>query len=87
MAELADVLGNILDRPVIDKTKYAGTFYMRLEFAPEPIASPSTNGPDSDTSRPSLFTALQDNLGLKLESRKDVAEVIVIDHAEKPDAN
>jgi uncharacterized protein (TIGR03435 family) len=78
-AELADVLGNILDRPVIDKTEYAGTFSMRLEFAPDTIAD--------DTSRPSLFTALQDNLGLKLESRKDPAEVIVIDHAEKPDAN
>ena len=78
-AELADVLGNILDRPVIDKTEHAGTFYMRLEFKPETITD--------DTSRPSLFTALQDNLGLKLESRKDPAEVIVIDHAEKPDAN
>ena len=86
-AELADVLGNILDRPVVDKTEHPGTFYMRLEFAPDTIASPSTDGPDSDTSRPSLFTALQDNLGLKLESRKDPAEVIVIDHAEKPDAN
>ena len=78
-AEVADVLGDMLDRPVIDKTEHAGTFYMRLEFAPEPIAD--------DNSRPSLFTALQDNLGLKLESRKDPAEVIVIDHAQKPDAN
>ena len=78
-AELADVLGNILDRPVIDKTEHAGTFYMRLEFTPDTIAD--------DTARPSLFTALQDNLGLRLESRKNPADVIVIDHAEKPDAN
>ncbi len=78
-AELADVLGNILDRPVVDKTEHSGTFYMRLEFTPETLSD--------DTSRPSLFTVLQDNLGLKLESRKDPAEVIVIDHAEKPDAN
>jgi uncharacterized protein (TIGR03435 family) len=86
-AEFADVLANILDRPVIDKTGYTGTFSIRLEFTREGGADLSLDAPGPDSYRPSIFTAIQEQLGLKLESQKALADVLVIDHAEKPDAN
>jgi uncharacterized protein (TIGR03435 family) len=86
MSEFADVLGNMLDRPVVDKTGFTGTFTVRLDFNSERIFGRHDDG-DTDLSRPSIFTAIQEQLGLKLEAQRSSAEVLVIDHAEKPDAN
>jgi uncharacterized protein (TIGR03435 family) len=73
----------MLDRTVIDKTGLAGTFDVHLEWAGNPAAvTPST-----DASGPSLPIAIQEQLGLKLESAKGPVEFLVIDHAEKPSAN
>ena len=86
----------VVDRPVINKTQIAGRFDIHVDFSREgtklagvalmrPIDS---NSPDSDsTGPPSIFTALQEQLGLKLESGKGPIEVIVIDHVEKPSEN
>jgi uncharacterized protein (TIGR03435 family) len=87
MADFVFALSNVLGRPVIDKTGYTGTFSYRLEFAPERISALPGDAGTSDPSRPSIFTAVQDQLGLKLESQKGPAEVLVIDHVEKPEAN
>ncbi len=87
MAEFVFALSNVLGRPVIDKTGYTGTFSYRLEFTPERISGLPVDAGNSDPSRPSIFTAIQDQLGLKLESQKGPADVLVIDHVEKPDAN
>lgn len=74
MAMLASALQSQLSRPVIDKTGLAGEFDFRVEFAAD----------DSHLDEfPSLFTALQDQLGLKLEPAKGQVEMIVIDHAER----
>jgi uncharacterized protein (TIGR03435 family) len=83
MPEFVDVLGNMLDRPVVDKTGFPGVFTVRLDFS----ALGTANNGSSDASRPSIFTAVQEQLGLKLEARKSPAEVLAIEHAEKPDAN
>jgi uncharacterized protein (TIGR03435 family) len=81
MAWFTGVISNMLDRPVIDQTGYTGSFEVHLEFAP-------LNGDGStDSTKPSLFTALQEQLGLKLESQKGPAEVLVIDHAGKLSEN
>lgn len=71
-------LGSYLNsgRPVIERTGLTGYFDIRLEWAP----SPADDGP-------SLFTAVQDQLGLKLESTKAPFDVIVIEHAERPKEN
>jgi uncharacterized protein (TIGR03435 family) len=61
-------------RPVIDRTGLSGTFDLRLESAPGDTAEAGT----------SVFTALREQLGLKLESTKGLVEVLVIDHAERP---
>jgi bla regulator protein blaR1 len=78
-------------RTVVDKTGYTGKFDAAVEWAPD---GPPRNGPGDDSSKPapdvagpSIFTALQEQLGLKLESTKGPVEVLVIDHVEKPTAN
>jgi uncharacterized protein (TIGR03435 family) len=65
-------------RPVFDKTGLTGAYDFEIEFA-DPSAT--------DSSSPSLFTAVQEQLGLKLEPGVAPFDTIVIDHAEKPDAN
>jgi uncharacterized protein (TIGR03435 family) len=83
MEMLAGALAGQLGRPVIDRTGLAGAFDFKLEWTPDAAqadAAPVDAGP-------SLFTALQEQLGLKLESTKAPAEVIVIDHVERPSEN
>jgi uncharacterized protein (TIGR03435 family) len=79
MRELARYLSAqpVVGRPVIDKTGLAGFYGFSLNYA-------STL---SDDSRPHIFAALQDQLGLKLEATKGPVEILVIDHAEKPSEN
>jgi uncharacterized protein (TIGR03435 family) len=94
MKQLANVLADVLGRPVVDKTGFTGTFDVKLEFTPEGttfgadgFGPPGGLPPGFDTSGPSIFTALQDQLGLKLESQKGPGEILVIDHAEKASEN
>ena len=85
---VADSLSRILQRPVVDQTQLNDSYDFKLDWAPDP--SPAVRDTDrapTDTSGPSLFTALQEQLGLKLESRKGPVEVIVIDSAERPGEN
>jgi uncharacterized protein (TIGR03435 family) len=80
MTYVALSLGVITRRPVLDRTGLTGEFIFDLEYAPE-------DAPPGESSAPSVFTAVQEQLGLKLESAKVPAEVIVIDRAEKPSAD
>jgi uncharacterized protein (TIGR03435 family) len=85
----ASALSNMLGRPVIDKTGYGGVFDVHLEFAPEGIATLTGGGFEaavlpanaSDSGRPTLFTVIQQQLGLRLESQKGSGNVLVIDGA------
>jgi uncharacterized protein (TIGR03435 family) len=80
MAQLALWLsGNGAGRPVMDKTGLIGSYTYELTWVNGPP------GPDDQT--PSLFTALQEQLGLRLEATKGPSQIVVIDHAEKPSAN
>ena len=85
MMQLVNALSNILGQPVADKTGFNGTFDVSLDFSPEGTAL--FRGAQADDSRPSIFTALQDKLGLKLESQKGPEQILIIDHAEKPTEN
>jgi uncharacterized protein (TIGR03435 family) len=60
---------------VNDKTGPLGDFDIKFDWSPE------------DTNRPSIFTALQDQLGLRLDVEKGPVEFLIIDHAEKPSDN
>jgi len=69
-----------LSHVVVDKTGLTDMYDITLRWSPDDIGS-------SDASLPSLFTALQEQLGLKLEYNKNPIDVIVIDHIERPSAN
>jgi uncharacterized protein (TIGR03435 family) len=96
MARLTEVLGMVVGRPVIDKTGLTGTYDVMLDFSPEGMG-PGPKGPapgegggnpaeaprDSNDSGPTIFTALQEQLGLKLESRRGPVDLLVVESVEK----
>jgi uncharacterized protein (TIGR03435 family) len=85
---LAQKLSEALRMPVSDFTQIEGKFNFTLSWNPDDartIAGPSK--PLSEPSAPSIFTAVQEQLGLRLESAKIPADVLIIDHAEKPSEN
>jgi uncharacterized protein (TIGR03435 family) len=90
LAEYAQFLSGMTFRPVLDKTGIPGRFDYHLEFVPDDttpgmMAQPL---PPADPSQgPSMFTAIQEQLGLKLEPAKAMREYIVIDHVERPSEN
>ncbi|WP_182277805.1 TIGR03435 family protein [Granulicella sp. 5B5] len=80
--ELAVVLADKLGRPVVDKTGLTGRYDMVMEWSADlPVASANVDAP------PPLFTALHEQLGLKLESGKDPVQVFVIDRLTPPVGN
>jgi uncharacterized protein (TIGR03435 family) len=81
MKSLAGALTGALGRPVMDNTRLTGGFDFTLTWTPD------TPGGPADASGVSLFSALEDQLGLKVESRKAPMHVIVVDQARKPSAN
>jgi uncharacterized protein (TIGR03435 family) len=85
MASLATALSYVLGRPVADKTGVMGEFSIHLTFAPQEIAPEGT--PLPDTPGTSIFSAIQEQLGLKLNSSKGPVEILVIDRVEKPSEN
>lgn len=89
VSNLAPALARMLGRTVIDKTGLAGDFDFKLEWTPDETSAPRpADAPRApDAVGPSLFTALQEQLGLKLESQKGPVEIFVIQKAEKPAEN
>lgn len=79
----------VVDRPVVDHTGLTGKFDFDVTFLPDEtmFGGRVQMPPDTSNSAPSLFTALQDQLGLRLIPDKSVTNVLVIDHAEKPSEN
>jgi uncharacterized protein (TIGR03435 family) len=91
VSELAFVLGNIVGRPMVDKTALTGTFDIHLEFARDQAlqGTPAIDvaPPTPDPTGVTVFTAVREQLGLKLESAKGPVEVLVIDSVSKPSEN
>jgi uncharacterized protein (TIGR03435 family) len=79
---LTGLLSEVLNRTVINKTGLTGAFDFHLEWTPEVM---SRVQPDNEG--PSIFTAVQEQLGLKLEAAKGPVDFLVIDHAERPSDN
>jgi bla regulator protein BlaR1 len=82
MTDFVGVLSNYSGRVVIDKTGFTGKFDAHLVYA-----DTLDSAPRDDTSGPSLFTAMEEQLGLKVESTKGPVEILVIDHVERPSEN
>jgi bla regulator protein blaR1 len=98
MSEFTRVLSVLMRRTIIDKTGVTGAFDVRLQFIPDqataglplgppPPVGPGLPPPPADAASVSVFEALQEQLGLKLESGKGPVEVMVIDHVERPSEN
>lgn len=89
MTAFSNALGIVLGRPVADHTGLGGLFDIHLEFDPEGVnlgngtSGLSSDAEKSDTTQPSIFSAIQQQLGLKLEARKVPAQVLVVDHLER----
>ncbi|MGA2115354.1 MAG: TIGR03435 family protein [Bryobacteraceae bacterium] len=95
-ANMVDFAGlmqsTVLDRPVVDQTGLSGRFDFELKWTPDEFqfaglgvkVPPPTDNVDA---LPDLFTAIQQQLGLRLESTKALVDVLVIDRVEKPSAN
>lgn len=98
MDRVVTVLSQALGRTVVDKTGYTGMVDFHLTFTPDDATpggsgppgmsgQPAPNAPPADQAGPDIFTALQEQMGLKLESAKGPVETLVIDHIERPSEN
>jgi len=90
MAQIANTLAAQVGRVVVDQTGLTGRYDFEVMFAPEPPVinlppDPDAAPPSADA--PSIFTAVQETLGLKLVSTKGPVEVIFIESAERPSAD
>ena len=90
MPQFAEILARRLGHPVRDMTGLTGAYRVSLEWAaektPKKPGKPGKVKPDKD--RPSIFTAIQEQMGLHLEGRKTAVEVLVVDHIRKtPEQN
>ena len=101
MESLSQIISQQIGATVVDKTGLTGKYDFTLSFTPEmgvgggpggPMMRPPAGGtpdgaPAQEPVGPSLFTAVQEQLGLKLEARKEPVDVVVIDHVEQPSGN
>ena len=92
MGRFVETLSNVLGRTVIDKTGIKQNVDIHLEFTPDEIngagpTEPASTPPAADLSRPSIFVALQEQLGLKVESIKNPGDILVVDQLERPSEN
>ena len=90
MKDLADSLHQATGLPVVDKTGLKGRYEFTLHYSRESqagVTTPEDGTTALDTAAPSIYTALQEQLGLKLKSAKGQVEVLVIEHIEQPSAN
>jgi uncharacterized protein (TIGR03435 family) len=80
LSQLLNPLSQLVQRPIVDRTGLQGGFDYELRFVPERLQA----GASPDASGASIFTALQEQLGLKLEPVRAPVQVLVVDHVERP---
>src|SRR5205085_678634 len=84
IAQMTQALAFIVGRQVSDRTGLSGIYDIDLHWVGDELSQePGASAPQTDASGPSLFSALQEQLGLKLEAQRGPVELIVIDHAER----
>jgi uncharacterized protein (TIGR03435 family) len=95
VTSLVNILSQQLHRTVVDKTGLTGKYDISLQWAQDDTSNPMFKGTDGsqsadpppDASGPSIFTAIQEQLGLRLQSSRGPVQVVVIDHIEMPSEN
>jgi uncharacterized protein (TIGR03435 family) len=87
MENIASALNNLVDRTIVDKTGLPGPYEFDLTWIPDALLQPraaAATGKPADLPGPSLFTAIEEQLGLKLDPQRGQAEVLVIDRVAHP---
>lgn len=84
IAAFAQTLGTLMRETVVDETGLTGWWDFDVDMSFSGFNGPPVGGADSPANTPSIFTSLQDQLGLKLEPRRGPVESLVIDHVERP---
>jgi uncharacterized protein (TIGR03435 family) len=88
LSQFVSLLPRFVDRIVADETGMTGRFDLDLSWTPAPgewvAPPPPGTATEAPVDGPSLFTALQEQLGLKLQSQTGAIDILVIDQAEKP---
>lgn len=79
IGDFASALSSILRQPVVDETHMEGRYNVELTYAPDP----SSDVPSAANEGPSIFTAIEEQLGLKLEPRKVPVDIFVVDRCQK----
>ena len=91
LARMTQLLSTALGRPVIDRTSLSGLYDFSLQWDDAPLRQGGVPGLDAPgapgTDHGSIFTAIQDQLGLRLEPQRVSIEVIVVDGIERPSQN
>jgi len=91
MKQLADSLAMLLGRFVRDETGLDGTFDFKMDFSRDStgadVVPPSDAAPSGDSGRPSIFTALTEQLGLRLEAKKGPVPILVVEKLDHPTGN
>jgi uncharacterized protein (TIGR03435 family) len=87
MSILARELAQVLGRVVLNQTNLSGRYDLSLRWTPDDAPPPMPNGAPDPPEPPGIFTAIQEQLGLKLESSRWPVPVLVIDSVEMPSAN
>jgi uncharacterized protein (TIGR03435 family) len=78
MAVLAEALARIVEHPVVDRSGLQGVYSLKLQYTPD---NSKSDGPDA--AGPSIYAALEEQLGLKLQTQKLPVEIIVVDYVER----
>jgi uncharacterized protein (TIGR03435 family) len=87
MKDLAYKLSRLLGRPVVNNTGLDGNYDFKLEWTPDAGAPAPDRQPVEASIGPSLFSALQQQLGLRLEATKGPVDILVIDRVDRPTEN
>ena len=87
LSNMLSIQPEVTGRMVVNKTGLTGEYDFMLKWTPDTGSSMANGLASADSSEPSLFTAIQEQLGLKLEAQKNLVDVIVIDSIEKPSPN
>jgi uncharacterized protein (TIGR03435 family) len=82
-----EIFLNRFDRPAVNKTELKGRFDFDLWFSADPLPGTQSIEDPDDPGAPSIFTALQEQLGLKLEPGKSAREHLVVENLERPSEN
>jgi uncharacterized protein (TIGR03435 family) len=83
MGQLAPLISIVAGRPVVDRTGIKGLYDIELRFSPQAAPGSDLANPDA----PSLFTALEEQLGLKLDAERELVDVLVIERIDRPTEN